>query len=153
MLPAACLAAVVSALVGGLLFDELGPGQAALGLALQAVATVVVARWRAPAVPAGALVTVTAVLAYAPIGWQRAFESQVTVWVPVMAAYAAARLAGGARRRRDVFIGGVALVAWLVVMVTNGPPTRSGPWARRRRCWPGSASRSGYDCGTRDATG
>lgn len=42
-LPALCLAAVVSALVGGLLFDELGPGQAALGLAIQVIATVVVA--------------------------------------------------------------------------------------------------------------
>lgn len=121
-LSAACLAAVASALVGGLLFDELGPGQAVLGLVIQVIATAVVLRWRAAVVPAWCLTVVTATLAYAPIDWQRAFESQVTVWVPIMAAYAAARLIGRARNRTDVISGGTALLTWLIIMVNGGPP-------------------------------
>lgn len=121
-LPAACLVAIASALVGGLLFDELGTGQALLGLAIQLIATAVVAHWRAAVVPAWALAAVTATLAFAPIGWQRAFEAQVTVWVPIMAAYAAARLVGGARRRGDVISGAIALATWLVIMIGSGPP-------------------------------
>ncbi len=117
---AACAVSVGSAVAGNQIFPELTATFAVLGAALQILATVVAYRWHRAIVPILSVTATTATLAYAPIGWQRAFDSELTVWVPLMVMFATARLVAGVRRRSEIVIGTAALAGWLAIMIGSG---------------------------------
>lgn len=118
----AVVAAVVSGVLGGLVFSaDLSPLWAVAGVVAQLLMTGLLMRWRSPVAPLAGVTVMTALLAYAPGGWQHVFRAGLTAWVPLMAAYAAARLTAEARRRLDVVLGGGALAAWIVLMIANEP--------------------------------